>query len=139
MKIKSIRAVDVHFPETGARARPSTVEYKTARRPSWVESGPVANPMTRYPRYAEFRPSWTPAWSNLGVVVEAEDGTWGFAIANHGRPVAALIDDHLGPRLEGESCLATEKCYDMMVRTGAPYGAIGLHAYSAPSTSPCGT
>jgi len=61
MKIKSIRAVDVHFPETGARARPSTVEYKTARRPSWVESGPVANPMTRYPRYAEFRPSWTPA------------------------------------------------------------------------------
>ncbi|HAA75064.1 TPA: hypothetical protein DCE37_08100, partial [Candidatus Latescibacteria bacterium] len=110
MKIKSIRAVEVAFPETGARARPSSVEYKTARRPSWVESGPVANPMTRYPRYAEYRPSWTPKWSNHGCVVEAEDGTWGFAIANHGRPVAAIIDDHLGPLLEGESCLATEKC-----------------------------
>tara|TARA_B100000700_G_scaffold330565_1_gene457488 strand:- start:1852 stop:3051 length:1200 start_codon:yes stop_codon:yes gene_type:complete len=130
MKIKSIRAVEVAFPETGARARPSSVEYKTARRPSWVESGPVANPMTRYPRYAEYRPSWTPKWSNHGCVVEAEDGTWGFAIANHGRPVAAIIDDHLGPLLEGESCLATEKCYDMMVRMGAPYGATGLHAYA---------
>ncbi len=128
MKIKSIRAVSVSFPETGARARPSAVQYKTARRPSWVENGPVANPMTRYPRYAAYRPSWTPSWRNLGCVVEAEDGTWGFAIANHGRAVAAIIDDHLGPKLEGESCLATEKCYDMMVRMGAPYGATGLHA-----------
>ncbi len=130
MKIKSIRAVSVSFPETGARARPSAVQYKTARRPSWVENGPVANPMTRYPRYAAYRPSWTPSWRNLGCVVEAEDGTWGFAIANHGRAVAAIIDDHLGPKLEGESCLATEKCYDMMVRMGAPYGSTGLHAYA---------
>ena len=130
MKIKSIRAVNVSYPETGARGRPSSVQYKTARRPSWVEDGPVANPMTRYPRYAAYRPSWTPAWGNFGVVVEAEDGTWGFAIANHGRSVAAMIDDHLGPRLEGEPCLATEKCYDMMVRMGAPYGATGLHAYA---------
>ena len=130
MKIKSIRAVQVKLPEMGATVNPSKVQYKTARRPSWVESGPVANPMTRYPRYAAYRPSWTPTWENFGCVVEAEDGTWGFAMANHGRPVAAIIDDHLGPRLVGESCLATEKCYDMMVRLGVSYGTAGLHAYA---------
>ena len=51
---------------------------------------------------------------------------------NVGEPdaVAAMIDDYLGPRLEGEPCLATEKCYDMMVRMGAPHGATGMHAYA---------
>ena len=130
MKIKSIRAVQINLPEIGPLAKPSKVKYETARRPPWVESGPVANPMTRYARYAEYRPSWTPSWPDFGCVVEAEDGTWGFATANHGRPVAALIDDYIGPRLIGESCLATEKCYDMMVRMGAPFGATGLHAYA---------
>lgn len=130
MKIKSIRAVNVDFPETYGRAKPGNVEYKTACRPSWAAQGPVANPMTRYPRYAAFRPSWLPNWGGFGCIVEAEDGTLGFASASHGRPVAAIIDDFLGPRLEGEPCLATEKCYDMMVRMGASYGATGLHAYA---------
>ena len=26
--------------------------------------------------------------------------------------------------------MATEKCYDMLVRMGAPYGATGLHSYA---------
>ena len=130
MKIKSIRAVQLDLPATGPLAKPAKTEYKTARRPSWVESGSVANPMTRYPRYADYRPSWTPSWPDFGCVVEAEDGTWGLSTANHGRPVAALIDDYLGPRLIGENCFATEKSYDMMVRMGAPFGATGLHAYA---------
>jgi L-rhamnonate dehydratase len=130
MKIKSIRAVQLELPATGPLAKPAKTEYKTARRPSWVESGSVANPMTRYPRYADYRPSWTPSWPDFGCVVEAEDGTWGLSTANHGRPVAALIDDYLGPRLIGENCFATEKSYDMMVRMGAPFGATGLHAYA---------
>ena len=130
MKIKSIRAVQLELPATGPLAKPAKTEYKTARRPSLVESGSVANPMTRYPRYADYRPSWTPSWPDFGCVVEAEDGTWGLSTANHGRPVAALIDDYLGPRLIGENCFATEKSYDMMVRMGAPFGATGLHAYA---------
>lgn len=129
MKIRSIRAVQAQFPEPAASGT-GKKKYKTAPRPSWMESGPVANPLTRYPRYAEYRPSWTPTWGGFGCLIEAEDGSWGFATASHGRPVAAIIDDYLGPRLLGESCLATEKCYDMMVRMGAPYGAAGLHSYA---------
>jgi hypothetical protein len=37
--------------------------------------------MTRYPRYADYRPSWTPSWPNFGVVIEAEDETWVFSVA----------------------------------------------------------
>ncbi|MFW6174323.1 MAG: enolase C-terminal domain-like protein [Chloroflexota bacterium] len=130
MKIKSIRAVSLDLPDNRPASHPSDRQFTTARRPSWVESGPVANPMTRYPRYADYRPSWTPRWGNFGCVVEAEDGTWGFAIGNHGRPVAALIDDYFGPRLEGESCMAIEKLYDMAVRMCAPFGASGLASYA---------
>lgn len=122
MKIKSIYSLAWDTPRS---------RFKTkARRPSWVESGPVANPMTRYPRYAAYRPSWMPTDGEFIVVVEAEDGTRGFAVAVHGKPVAALVDDYLGPRLVGESALAIEKCYDMMVRMCSPFGATGLASYA---------
>lgn len=127
MKIKSIRSVNVDFPLHGQESPGETPE---ARRKSWTQEGPVASPLTRYRRYSAFRPSWTPTWGNFGCLVEAEDGTWGFALANHGRAVAAIIDDYLGPRLEGESCMANEKVYDMAVRMCAPFGATGLASYA---------
>ena len=86
--------------------------------------------MTRYPRYAAYRPSWTPNWGNFGCVVTAEDGTQGFSTGNHGRPVAAMVDDYFGPRLVDESCMAIEKTYDMMARLCAPFGATGIASYA---------
>ena len=96
-----------------------------------MESGAVANPDDPGTRATPNTglPGPRPG-GGFGCLIEAEDGSWGFATASHGRPVAAIIDDYLGPRLLGESCLATEKCYDMMVRMGAPYGAAGLHSYA---------
>ena len=122
MRIKSIRTVKLNFP----RREPTT----TPRRDSWWASGPVANPMTGYPRYSAFRPSWLPALPGFGCVVEAEDGTRGFAVGHHGQPVASLIDQYLGPRLTGEPCMAIEKIHDMAVRLCAPFGAAGLAAYA---------
>ena len=128
MKIKSIRAVQAGLPNP---FHPEAARrFQTARRASWIEEARVANPVSRYPRYNPVRSEWMPEWSGFGCLVEAEDGSWGYASACHGRPVAAMIDDYLGPRLEGEPCLATEKCYDMMVRMGAPHGATGMHAYA---------
>jgi L-rhamnonate dehydratase len=124
MKITAIRTVALPpQPAIGA-------DHPDARRPSWLADGPVANPMSGYPRYAAYRPSWTPTWPTFGCVVEAEDGTVGFAVGQHGRPVAAVIEDYLGPRLIGEDALATEKCYDMAVRMCAPFGAAGLASYA---------
>ena len=124
MKIVSIRAVR-HESRRGDGA-----EHPAARRAPWTAAGPVAGPMSGYPRYAAYRPDWTPTWPSFGCVVEAEDGTVGFAAATHGRPVAAIIDDYLGPRLVGEDVLATEKIYDMAVRMCAPFGAAGLASYA---------
>ena len=61
MKIKSIKAVSADF----LRPDKSDDSVSKESRPSWATSGPVANPMTRYPRYAAFRPSWMPNWENF--------------------------------------------------------------------------
>ena len=122
MKITAIRTVEQPAP----RQR----DLSAARRAPWKASGPVANPMSGYPRYAGYRPDWMPTWPSFGCLVQAEDGTTGFAIGNHGRPVAAVIDDYLGPRLIGEDVFATEKTYDMAVRMCAPFGAAGLASFA---------
>ncbi|MSQ08713.1 MAG: L-rhamnonate dehydratase [Dehalococcoidia bacterium] len=131
MKIKSIYSVAWDAPEARGFFGKVPVEPKTKpRRPSWIESGPVANPVTRYPRYSAYRPLWTPTWGDFIVVAEAEDGTKGFAFANHGKPVAAMVDEYFGLRLAGENAMAIEKCYDMMVRMCAPFGATGIASYA---------
>jgi L-rhamnonate dehydratase len=122
VKIKDIRVVKVTFPVPKQTTKP--------RRPSWWEHGPVANPMTRYPRYAAFRPSWLPTFGHYGVIIEAEDGTQGFALGHTGTPAASIIHEHLAPRLIGEPALAHEKVYDMAVRMCAPFGTLGVAAYA---------
>lgn len=115
-----------------------TVEYDAEspaqttepRRESWLQDARVANPMSRYPRYADVRASWTPSLGEFGVVVEASDGTVGFATGSHGRPVATLIDDYLGERVVGENAVAVEKIHDMLVRLCSPFGATGLASYA---------
>ena len=86
--------------------------------------------MAPYPRYADVRSSWTPSWPGVGVVVTADDGTQGLGISTLGRPLAALVDDYLGPRIVGEPALATERIYDMMLRLCSPFGATGIASYA---------
>ena len=122
MKIKEIRAMRLTVPPR---------EYKTApRRQPWSSDAEVANPMSRYPKVKANRNLWLPRWEGVWARVTAEDGTWGIGYTGHGRPVAAVIDDHLGPQLVGEDCLATEKIADMMFRLTKPYGSTGLASYA---------
>jgi len=122
MKISEIRAMRLNTPAH---------EHQTqARRPSWWEEAEVANPMSRYPKVKAHRNLWLPQWEGVWCKVTAEDGTWGIGSTSHGRPVAAVIDDHLAPQLVGEDCLATEKLSDMMFRLTKPYGSTGLASYA---------
>lgn len=102
----------------------------TPRRPSWNETAEVANPMSRYPKVKEHRSRWLPKWEQVWCAVTLEDGTVGYGQSAHGRAVAAVIDDHLGPQLEGENVMATEKLADMMFRLTKPYGSTGLASYA---------
>ncbi len=122
MKIKSIRAMKLTVPPSEARTAP--------RRLSWANDAEVANPMSRYPKVKAHRSMWLPKWEGVWCVVTAEDGTTGMGYTGHGRPVAAVIEDHLAPQLEGEDCLATEKIADMMFRMTKPYGSTGLASYA---------
>ena len=63
-------------------------------------------------------------------MVTAEDGTWGLGLTLHSGPVASLINDHLGPVLTGQNCMATEKLWDVMRRVTSPYGSPGVASYA---------
>jgi len=119
MKITEVRAMRLTGPPSG---QPGT----EPRRPSWVVDAEVANPMSRFPRYKRHRSSWLPKWEGVWVRVTAEDGTWGLGLTSHGRPVASIVDEHLGNLLTGESCYAVEEVWDMMFRATKPYGTVGL-------------
>jgi L-rhamnonate dehydratase len=121
LKIKEIRAIEVDLP----RPAPGTSK---PRRDAWVKDAEVANPMSKFPAYKRNRSLWMPKWKAVGVQAIAEDGTYGIGETTFGRPVAAVIDDHFGPMLAGESCFAVEKCWDMMFRMSKPYGSSGLAA-----------
>lgn len=125
MKITEIRAMRLNAPHH----EPETPE----RRPSWWQEAEVANPMSRYPHVKRHRSLWRPTWEPVWCKITAEDGTWGLGLTDHGRAVAAVIEDHLGPQLTGQDCLAIEKLSDMLFRLTKPYGSTGLasHAISA--------
>jgi len=122
MKIRSVEALRLTVPPREMVTPP--------RRQGWHVEAEVANPMSRYPRVKAHRSRWLPKWENVWCRVTAEDGTSGLGMTSNGRVAAAIIEDHLGPQLVGESCLATERLADMLFRLTKPYGSTGLASYA---------
>ncbi|MBL8593917.1 MAG: hypothetical protein JNK01_14630, partial [Devosia sp.] len=129
MKIKSIEAFAITNPIAGG-IYDEGKDKVTARRPPWTKDAEVANPMSRYPRYKALRSSWNNAFPAVGVIVTADDGSWGFGVTGYGQPTISLINDHIGPLLHEENALATEKLWDMMMRITSPYSSSGLASYA---------
>jgi L-rhamnonate dehydratase len=85
--------------------------------------------MRRYGPPPPGRRGWMPAGGrDVGCVVTAEDGTWGFGMTDYGRATAAIIDDVLAPILAGQDAFATERLYDMMVRATSAMGSNSIIA-----------
>lgn len=123
MKITSIEVVKVKIPPRETSVAP--------RRASWNETDEVANPMSRYSHVKRHRSLWTnTGWGQVWVKVTLEDGTWGLGSTMHGRPVEAIISDHLAPQLVGQDGFAIERLADMMFRLTKFYGSTGLAAYA---------
>ena len=108
MKIKQIRAVSVKIPDSPPKSK--------AWRPGWNERAPRAFPINKYVEFSGFHATTpgsklnTPVW----VQVMADDGTWGLGRCGFGAPVAALIDSHFAPLLEGRDPMALELLNDLM-------------------------
>jgi len=122
MKIIDIRALRCTPPPYTPPTPP--------RRPSWHHTDEVANPMSGYPKVKSHRSLWLPKWEDVWCRITLEDGTWGLGQTARGRAVAAVIDDHLGPQLVGQDCLAGETLADMLLRLTKPYGSSGLASYA---------
>jgi L-rhamnonate dehydratase len=122
MKITAIEAVRLTPPPHTSPTPP--------RRPSWWQHAEVANPLSRYARFKPHRDLWLPKWDAVWCKVTLEDGTWGLGKSDHGRPVAAVIDDHLGPQLIGEEIMASARLADLLFRLTKPYGSTGLASYA---------
>jgi L-rhamnonate dehydratase len=119
MKIKKIECVQLRIP-------PFITPKSQKRRDAWAVDAEVANPMSRYPKYKRYRPSWFPKWGGNWIKVTAEDDTWGLGTTSGGPAVDAIIKGHFAPMLEGEDCFARERIWDMMFRMSKPYGTLGL-------------
>ncbi|TCC51482.1 hypothetical protein E0H73_40900 [Kribbella pittospori] len=122
MKITDVAAVSVDLPER----RPTT----SARRASWNHTAPRGLPLNKYDEFPPGLPRATPGFVGdaVWVKVTVENGTWGLGRCSFGRPVAALVDDHLGPLMLGQDCFATEKLNDMMWQSSRRHGTAGLSA-----------
>lgn len=119
MKIVDVRAVPITHT-----AIPST----KPRVPRVADTPEMVTPMHRYPEHAE-RPFHL-GGEKAACVITAEDGTWGFGMTMYSGPVVRLIADHLGKLIVGESCMATERLWDIMQRITAQYGNAGLASYA---------
>ena len=66
-------------------------------------------------------------------VVEAADGTFGCGMTVASGPACSIINDHLAEIVVGESAMATEKIYDLLLRATASYANAGVtsHAIAA--------
>jgi L-rhamnonate dehydratase len=122
VKITRVEAVRLTLPE---RAHPTP-----PRRAGWWATAEVANPLSGNPKLKPHRDLWLPKWEAAWARVVLEDGTVGWGKGGYGRPVAAVIDDHLAPHLVGEDVFHHERLHDLMVRLTMPYGATGLASYA---------
>ena len=120
MKIKEVRVVTLDIPVTPPTSKPTRLAANkvAARR---------ALPINYYPEFtAEFGKMPGANAGNVWVQVIAEDGTFGLGACSYGEPVAALIDYHYAPLIEGRDALATEFLNDLMWRSVQNYGASGI-------------
>ena len=119
MKIKEIRAAQIALKPP----------RKTTPRPAQRPDHTLHRPLDRYDRFRADH-SGTPPWHRIACVVTAEDGTWGLGLTVHSPPVLPIINDHFASLLADENCMATEKLWDVMVRSTAAYGGQGLASYA---------
>lgn len=122
MKITKIEAVRLNMPQREIKTKP--------RREGWGTTAEVANPMSRYDQVKSHRSLWMPKWDICWCRVTLEDGTVGYGSSGYGRPVAAVINDHLALHLVGLDIMNNEKLADLMYRLTIPYGAMGLSSYA---------
>ena len=120
MKIKNIQAFSVDLSKL--KKQDQVPLNRKNRQP--------CGPMDRYTEYQGNRSLASPKWKAVVCVIECSDGTFGLGLTQHNTPVVPIINDHFRELLTGLPVMATEKCYDIMIRSSASYGNQGLTSFA---------
>ena len=125
-------ASDVHETSNSHR-----IQGLTAADGSWdhvTSHPPIANPMSRFPKYSGPRSSWGVA-SVGSVIVEIEDeeGRVGIGTSTGAEAAAFVIERHLARFVEGQNVRDRAYIWEQMWRASIHYGrgGLGVHAISA--------
>ena len=123
MRIKSLRAAALRDPRL--------FQNGTARPRTWNQGTDSLNPLSRYREFRGAAARFAPPWPAALCLVETEDGHFGLGMSRYAGPLVPIVNDYLAPLVAGESALATERLWHMMVRaSAAQFGAQGLASYA---------
>jgi L-rhamnonate dehydratase len=119
MRIKGVRAQAVDLRRARERKPVDRREKASSSKPK----RPPPQPAARHPA----------PWLGAMCVVDTDDGTFGCGMTTASGPVCSIINDHLADIVVGESAMATEKIYDLLIRATASYANSGVasHAIAA--------
>ena len=120
--IAEIRAAPLRHPEALGRPQASTA--------SWDPWG-LMHPLSYDAAFAGQAKRFAPPWGEVVCVATASDGTFGVGMTSQAGPVVPIINDFFAPMLAGEPALATEKLWNMMMRSAnSAFGASGIASFA---------
>ena len=128
MKITAIRLFKVRSGNAGERgAEFGESQYWGG---GWQTHALIANPMSRYSKYARLRSLWMgPGQDPYAIEILTDEGVIGGAVNYGGGPAACqVIAQHFSRFLIGEDPFNIEKLWDQMYRSTLPYGLGGVTA-----------
>ena len=110
--------------------RPEALGRPQASPASWDPQG-LMHPLSNEDAFTGQAERFAPPWGEVVCVVTASDGTFGVGMTSQAGPVVPVINEFFAPMLAGEPALATEKLWNMMVRSSnSAYGASGLASFA---------
>jgi len=111
-------------------SRPEALGRPQASQASWDPWG-LMHPLSYDRAFAGQAARFSPPWGEVVCVATASDGTFGVGMTSQAGPVVPIINDFFAPMLTGEPALATEKLWNMMMRSAnSAFGAFGLASFA---------
>src|SRR5258708_13854465 len=115
--IKHIRAYTV---------RGGGADYHDQNGDHWIDNH-IATPMSVYPEYRQSRKSFgIDVLGTLVVMIEASDGTEGFAVTTGGEIGAYIVEKHFARFVEGRAVTDIELIWDQLYKSSLFYGRKGI-------------
>ena len=110
--------------------RPEVLGRPQTSQASWDPWG-LMHPLSYDAAFAGQAARFSPGWGEVVCVATASDGTFGVGMTSQAGPVVPIINDFFAPMAADEPALATEKLWNMMMRSAnSAFGASGIASFA---------